>query len=169
MAEPDMVVLANPTNLVVRKPNWIVRIFGGLVKKTVDSVVTMPDLEKPHFNGNVTTNPLVLFVDAWAYMYRLFEYSTEPLRKGYVAWLRLALSIALYLLTPIAAIMGCVYLALIMVIGVVGAATEVVCEALLFCLSVLALILLAYLIYIVICALLGITIKAPVPKFKMER
>lgn len=169
MAEPDMAVQANPANLVVWKPNLILRIFGGLVKKTVDSVVAMPDLEKPHFKGNFKSNPLVLFVDSWAYMYRLFEYSTEPLGKGYVAWVRLALSIVLYLLAPVGALMGCVYLILYMVVGVVGAATETVCKVLLLFLSVLALILLSYLVYAVICMLVGIPIKVPVPKFKVER
>ena len=168
MNEPEIPSPKMPSPIVVQKPNWVLKIFGGLVRRTIDSVEALPDLKKPHFSGGGSTNPLVLVVDAWAYVYRLFEYSTEPLKKGYVAWLKLALSIALYLLVPIAAIMGCVYIVLIMIAGVIGAANDMVCKALLLCLSVLALILLSYLVYVVICALLGIPIKVPVPKFKVK-
>lgn len=131
----------------------------------------MPTLEEPKFEEEYlpeNSNIIKSIAYTWYYNYKKFEYSIDPFRRGFHAWIRLALSIAFFIALPIAVIIGTLYGVIYWLLQTVGRLLQtaettlgVVKVTLWILLGVLGAILLGYLIYWVIALIFGLPIKLP--------
>ncbi len=149
----------------------ITRYTAGVVKYTAGVVLSMPTLEEPKFEEEYlpeNSNIVKSIAYAWYYNYKKFEYSIDPLRRGFHAWIRLALSIAFFIVLPVAVIIGTLYGVIYGLLQTAGRllqtaeTTLVVIKVTLFILlGVLGAILLGYLIYWIVALIFGLPIKLP--------
>jgi hypothetical protein len=142
----------------------IVSIFRRPIEKIINSVNHLPNLEKPRFDYE-GANPILAVFEAWGYLYRKFEYATEPLGKGYISWVHLLLSIFFHLFLPIIIVMGVICVIIYSLIFILGIATDFLLKVCLCLCGIIGVILLCYLTYFVVMSLLGKPIRAPIPKF----
>ena len=142
----------------------ITRYTARVVKYTAGVVLSMPTLEEPKFEEEYlpeNSNIIKSIVYTWYYNYKKFEYSIDPLRRGFHAWIRLALSIAFFIALPVVVIIGTLYGVIYWLLQTAGITLDVIKATLLILLGILGAILLGYLIYWVVALIFGLPIKLP--------
>lgn len=165
------IVKSNENLPVPAKRDWqILKIPAALVACTVNSVRRLPDLKDPVFDPYYLperSGAIAAVLYIWSYNFRKFEYAIDPLRKGFSAWLRLLFSFVLFIVAPVAAMVGlcyCTVLVLSHLGGVLGQTMVLTGKIAMLLLCVIGVALLGYLTYCVIMVLMGKPIRLPIPK-----
>lgn len=147
------------------------RFVGTMVVRSAGSVMTMPMLERPVFDQECLpekAGALKAILYTWMYCYRKFEYAVDPLRRGFLAWVRLFLSIQVFIVLPVAVSMGlilgfayCVIILTKTTCEVAEATLDLVMALLLLALGLLGLVVVVYLIYLVLAMVFQWKVRLP--------
>ena len=133
--------------------------------------LTMPMLERPVFDQECLpekAGALKAILYTWMYCYRKFEYAVDPLRRGFLAWVRLFLSIQVFIVLPVAVsiglILGFAYCVIILTkktCEVAEATLDLTISMLLLALGLLGIVVVVYLIYLVLAMVFQWKVRLP--------
>lgn len=155
----------------VCKRNVATQVVGSVVNYVAGSVISMPKLEEPIFDEQFlpeNVGPLRSILYTWSYNYRKFEYSVDPLRRGFAAWCRLALSISFFIVLPVSVVLGALFglsVCIMKLCGVADALLGLIKSLVFVLLGVFGIVILLYLLYIVLAIICGWPIILPTFNF----
>ena len=128
----------------------------------IRKVQSMPDLERPVADPQDLPENAASWVSSsaamWIWAWKTIEYKVDPMEKGFAAWVRLILSILLWIGLPTAFVVALLYTCTFVVVKLSGLAGELVrlmSWLMVGGIAFIVLVLLGYLVYAVVMTVKG--------------